>query len=84
MLGSEAQLSDICERYDVDDVVVAFSRTPTRETLELLRGLDEQVSIWVVPRMYELVSWRSAVEELHGIPLARRGAGAVRPRRASR
>ena len=69
VLGSEAQLSDICERYDVDDVVVAFSRNSTQETLELLRGLDEQVSIWVVPRMYELVSWRSAVEELHGIPL---------------
>jgi len=69
VLGSYGELPELCARYDVDDVVVAFSRRPTHETLELLRGLDDRVSVWVVPRLYELVSWRSAVAELHGMPL---------------
>jgi exopolysaccharide biosynthesis polyprenyl glycosylphosphotransferase len=69
VLGRQAELPEICARHDIDDVVVAFSQKPTHETLELLRGLDDTVSVWVVPRLYELVSWRSAVEELHGIPL---------------
>jgi exopolysaccharide biosynthesis polyprenyl glycosylphosphotransferase len=69
VLGSGTELPEICARYRVDAVVVAFSRKPVHETLESLRGLDSRVSVWVVPRLYELVSWRSAIEELHGIPL---------------
>jgi exopolysaccharide biosynthesis polyprenyl glycosylphosphotransferase len=69
VLGEIAELPEICARHRVDHVVVAFSRKPTHETLELLRFLRQQVAIWVVPRMYELVTWRSVVEELHGIPL---------------
>ena len=68
-LGSQAELPDLCARLGVDAVVVAFSRKPVNETLESLRGLDSGVSVWVVPRLYELVSWRSVIEELHGIPL---------------
>jgi exopolysaccharide biosynthesis polyprenyl glycosylphosphotransferase len=48
---------------------VAFSRKATHETLDFLRAVDDRVSVWIVPRLYELVSWRSGVEELHGIPL---------------
>jgi FlaA1/EpsC-like NDP-sugar epimerase len=69
VLGVQAELPDLCARYGVDAVVVAFSRRPAHETLESLRGLDSGVSVWVVPRLYELMSWRSAIEELHGIPL---------------
>jgi exopolysaccharide biosynthesis polyprenyl glycosylphosphotransferase len=69
VLGTGAELPEICARYRIDAVVVAFSRKPVHETLESLRGLDGRVSVWVVPRLYELVSWRSAIEELHGIPL---------------
>jgi len=86
VLGKQAELADICARHQVDDVVVAFSRTPTRQTLEVLRGLDQRVSVWVVPRLYELLSWRSEVGELQGIPLlsvAPAQAGLV-PRAAKR
>jgi exopolysaccharide biosynthesis polyprenyl glycosylphosphotransferase len=69
VLGTGAELPEICAQYRVDAVVVAFSRKPAHETLDSLRGLDGRVSVWVVPRLYELVSWRSAIEELHGIPL---------------
>jgi exopolysaccharide biosynthesis polyprenyl glycosylphosphotransferase len=69
VLGTQADLPDICARHQVDDVVVAFSRKPTHETIEFLRRLNDQVSVWVVPRFYELLSWRSEVGELQGIPL---------------
>jgi exopolysaccharide biosynthesis polyprenyl glycosylphosphotransferase len=69
VLGTQADLSTLCARHRVDAVVVTFSRRPVHETLESIRGLDGRVSVWVVPRLYELVSWRSAIEELHGIPL---------------
>jgi exopolysaccharide biosynthesis polyprenyl glycosylphosphotransferase len=69
VLGNQADLSELCARLGVDAVVVAFSRKPVHQTLESLRGLGSGVSVWVVPRLYELVSWRSVIEELHGIPL---------------
>ena len=69
LLGTQAELPELCARHNVDAVVVAFSRRPVHETLECLRGLDGRVSVWVVPRLYELVSWRSVIDELHGIPL---------------
>jgi exopolysaccharide biosynthesis polyprenyl glycosylphosphotransferase len=69
VMGSPSELPEICARHRVDAVVVAFARRPVHETLESLRVLQGQVSVWVVPRLYELVSWRSVIEELHGIPL---------------
>jgi exopolysaccharide biosynthesis polyprenyl glycosylphosphotransferase len=69
VVGNHADLPDLCARLEVDAVVVAFSRKPVHQTLESLRGLGSGVSVWVVPRLYELVSWRSVIEELHGIPL---------------
>jgi exopolysaccharide biosynthesis polyprenyl glycosylphosphotransferase len=79
VLGTQAELAEICARDRVDDVVVAFPSTPTDETLTLLRGLDKRISVWVVPRLYELLSWRSEVAELQGIPLL-----AVAPAQAGR
>jgi len=69
VLGTQADLSELCARHQVDDVIVAFSRKPTQETLDVLRGVGDWVSVWVVPRFYELLSWRSEVGELQGIPL---------------
>jgi exopolysaccharide biosynthesis polyprenyl glycosylphosphotransferase len=79
ILGTEAELADICARHQVDDVVVAHSGTPAQQTLEVLRSLDERISIWVVPRLHELLSWRSTVADLQGIPLL-----AVAPAQAGR
>ncbi len=69
LLGPLASLPDIVEQHRVDRVIVAFSQTPHHETLLLLRALKGRVGISVVPRMYELLSWRASIEELHGIPL---------------
>lgn len=69
VLGTVAALPDIVAAQKIDRVIVAFSRTPQQETLLLLRALKGHVGISVVPRMYELLSWRASIEELHGIPL---------------
>jgi exopolysaccharide biosynthesis polyprenyl glycosylphosphotransferase len=69
VLGTVAALPDIVAAQNIDRVIVAFSRTPQQETLLLLRALKGHVGISVVPRMYELLSWRASIEELHGIPL---------------
>jgi exopolysaccharide biosynthesis polyprenyl glycosylphosphotransferase len=78
-LGMGTDLLEICVRHRVDAVVVAFSRQPVHETLESLRVLQGRVPVWVVPRLYELVSWRSVIEELHGIPLLDVAPGQVGP-----
>ena len=69
VLGGLTELGDLCRRHDVDRIVVAFSRTPPLDTVTYLRDLSGGIPISVVPRMFELHSWRSDVEELHGIPL---------------
>jgi exopolysaccharide biosynthesis polyprenyl glycosylphosphotransferase len=69
VVGGLADLPALCQGLGVDRVVVAFSRTPSHETAEMLRSLAGWVPISVVPRFFELVSWRSQVEELHGLPV---------------
>lgn len=69
VLSGLHDLAATCREHSVDRIVVAFSRTPPRETVAGLRDLAAHIPISVVPRLFELHSWRSGVEELHGIPL---------------
>lgn len=62
-----SHLRNLCQAGEIDRVVVAFSRTPTAETLDALREVVGQVSVSIVPRFFELVSWRSRVDELYGL-----------------
>jgi exopolysaccharide biosynthesis polyprenyl glycosylphosphotransferase len=69
VLGGLDDLPELCNRHQVDRVIVAFSKTPAPKILEKLRRLEGRMPISVVPRLFELHSWRSEVEELHGMPL---------------
>lgn len=69
VLGGLADLPRLCAEYDVDRIIVAFTHSPDAVTLERLRRLGGQVPISVIPRLFELHSWRSEIEELHGLPL---------------
>ena len=69
VLGPISDLAKLVETYRVDRVLVAFSRTPSSSTLTALRELRGRVGVSVVPRMFEMLSWRSALEEIYGIPL---------------
>jgi exopolysaccharide biosynthesis polyprenyl glycosylphosphotransferase len=69
LLGRIADLPELCRVLDVDRVVVAFSPTEAPRIADTLRLLDRGVRVSVVPRLFDLVTWRSAVDELHGLPL---------------
>jgi len=69
VLGPISDLAELVDTYRVDRVLVAFSRTPSTATLINLRELNGRVGVSVVPRMFEMLSWRSALEEIYGIPL---------------
>jgi exopolysaccharide biosynthesis polyprenyl glycosylphosphotransferase len=69
VLGPSSNLVQLVDQHRVDRVLVAFSRTPSTETLTNLRELRGRVGVSVVPRMFEMLSWRSALEEIYGIPL---------------
>ena len=69
VLGGLVDLPYLCKEHRIDRIIVAFLRTPDQDTLELLRRLRGQVPISIIPRLYELHSWRTEIEELHGLPL---------------
>ncbi len=69
VLGGLSDLVQLVDEHRVDQVLVTFSRTPGHDTLEILRKLNHRVSVSVVPRMFEMLSWRSSLEEIDGIPL---------------
>lgn len=68
-LGPMDELPELCRRYNVDRVIISFSRDPDHRTLDVLRRLDGRVPISVIPRFFELHSWRSEIEELQGLLL---------------
>ncbi len=69
VLGSRSQLLEVCQRERVDRIIVAYSREPDRETVHLLREAAGSIHISIVPRLFELMTWRSQVEDLYGMPV---------------
>jgi len=66
-LGTLFDLPQLCRERGVDRVLVAFSQSSPTLVVEMLRKLPPAVRISVVPRLYELVTWQSQIEELHGL-----------------
>ena len=50
-------------------MLVTFSRSHPSDTVEKLRHLHGAVPISVVPRYFELMSYRSQVDEIDGLPM---------------
>ena len=69
LLGHIDQLPAICVELNADRVIVAFSPTAAPELADTLRLLASHIQVSVVPRLFDLVTWRSRVEELHGLPV---------------
>lgn len=66
-LGPIADLPSLCTTMRVDRVLVAFSKSAPTSVTEILRQLPPAVRVSVVPRLFELVTWQSQMEELHGL-----------------
>ena len=69
LLGCIADLPVVCQQLDADRVIVAFSPAAAPQLAETLRVLPPTVQVSVVPRLFDLVTWRSHVDELHGLPV---------------
>ena len=68
-LGTVADLPRLCEELRVDRLVVAFPASMSQESVEIFRSLQDEVRISMVPRYFELISWRSRLTDLYGLPL---------------
>ena len=69
VIGGLDELPELCRRYHVARVVVCFSRTHPERTTEMLKTLSGQVGVSIVPRYYELITGRSHIEDLSGLPM---------------
>jgi len=70
LLGPPNRLPGIIRLFDVERVILAFSRDSHERSLELIRSLkDLNVQIDVVPRLYEMIAPGVGVHTVEGLPL---------------
>jgi exopolysaccharide biosynthesis polyprenyl glycosylphosphotransferase len=70
VVGNPEQLPDLADHYDLDRVIVAFSRDSHTRTLELVRTLrDHNVRIDIVPRLFEILGPSASLHGVGGVPL---------------
>lgn len=70
ILGSLSNLETIITREHVTRVIVAFSRARHEQFLDIVRACaDHGVKVNIVPRLFEVVSSRAAVDDIEGISL---------------
>jgi exopolysaccharide biosynthesis polyprenyl glycosylphosphotransferase len=67
-VGRVHDLPSLCKQLDIHRVLVAFPDEVTDDSLSIYRKLQDSVHIAMVPRFYELVSWRSRMTDLAGMP----------------
>jgi exopolysaccharide biosynthesis polyprenyl glycosylphosphotransferase len=67
-IGRVADLPRLCNELDVHQLLVASPNAVTPESLSTYRQLQESVHIAMVPSYYEIVSWRSRLTDLSGMP----------------
>jgi len=69
ILGGLDDIPDVIKRYNVDRLIVAFSPVTESRVAELLRSLADSVQISIVPRMFDLLTVRSKVDDIAGLPV---------------
>ena len=58
-LGTVNDLPQLCEKFGANRIVVAFPTVLSHDSVAVFRSLPDSVHIAIVPRYFELVSWRS-------------------------
>jgi exopolysaccharide biosynthesis polyprenyl glycosylphosphotransferase len=69
VLGTIEDLPQLVEDLDIHQVMVGFSRTHPADAILRLQSLNDHVAISIVPRYFELITWRSSVKEIAGLAL---------------
>ncbi|MEI8051542.1 MAG: hypothetical protein WCI12_08915, partial [Actinomycetes bacterium] len=68
-LGTLEELPWLVEHLRIDRVIVGSTERIGAETLEIYRQILPVANISIVPRSFELISWRSKLTDLSGLPL---------------
>lgn len=68
-LGTMNDLPQLCEKLGANRIVVAYPTSLSHESVTILRSMPSSVHISIVPRYFELLSWRSRLSDLYGLPL---------------
>jgi len=70
VLGGTERLPAIVRLFDIERVIIAFSKESHAQTLDLVRSLNELgVQVDVVPRLFELVGPGVDIHTVEGLPL---------------
>ena len=68
-LGTVNDLPQLCDKLGANRIIVAFPTVLSHDSVTVFRSLPASVHIAIVPRYFELVSWRSRITDLFGLPL---------------
>jgi exopolysaccharide biosynthesis polyprenyl glycosylphosphotransferase len=69
-LGPTSRLEAVVGAYGIQHVILAFSRMPVDEQVELSRRcLELDVQVDIVPRMFEVIGSQNRLHDLEGLPL---------------
>jgi exopolysaccharide biosynthesis polyprenyl glycosylphosphotransferase len=70
VLGHYGAVKEILRRRNVDEVVIALPREDSPQLEKILADLDDElVTIRLIPDLLHVMTLRSSVEELEGLPL---------------
>lgn len=68
-LGTLAECPDLVARYDIDDVMITLDQHRAG-LLNLIPAIQRQgVKIWFIPKLLDILTVHTAIENLRGIPL---------------
>lgn len=68
-IGHVSEIERIAEEYNLDRVIFGSISNMTPEIAYWYRRTTELVETALVPRMYEVISWRSRLTDMSGLPL---------------
>ncbi len=68
-LGRLSDLENVIREHDIDRIIIGSTGDFEGDHLAEYRRAMELADVALVPRVYELVSWRSRLTELSGLPL---------------
>jgi len=70
VVGSLDELDDVIAGHDVTRVIIAFSRARHQQILDIVRACaDRGVRVNIVPRLFEILSSQTEMDDVEGIPL---------------
>jgi exopolysaccharide biosynthesis polyprenyl glycosylphosphotransferase len=70
LLGPSGSLPEIMRTFDIDRVVIAFSRESAERTVEAVRAVrGHDVQIDVVPRLFDVIGQRITLHSVEALPM---------------